>query len=99
MSEIQIKLHIIVCNSLHFLAGDYVTVEAELTFESGSPLGSTVCVDITITDDDITEPEESFTVTLTAVSDFVTLGDSTVSTVVIDDSDCKSKILHFPNSL
>ena len=65
-------------------------LEVELTFESGSPLGSTECVDITITDDDTTEPDKSFTVALTAVSDFVALGDSTISTVVIDD-DCKSK--------
>ena len=47
-------------------------------------------MDITITDDDTTEPDKSFTVALTAVSDFVALGDSTISTVVIDD-DCKSK--------
>ena len=54
-----------------------------------SPLGSTQCTAITITVDDITEPEETFSVTLVPVSDFVTLGNTTTSSVVIDDNDRK----------
>ena len=51
---------------------------------------STQCVTITITDNDITEPEETFSVTLVPVSDFVTLGDPPSSSVVIEDDDCES---------
>ena len=54
-----------------------------------SPLGSTQCTTITITVDDVTEPEETFSVTLVPVSDFVTLGNTTTSSVVIDDNDRK----------
>ena len=63
-------------------------VDVQVSFESGSPLGSTECVDITITDDDTTEPDESFTVALTAVSDFVALGDNSAASVDISDNDC-----------
>ena len=55
------------------VAADYVAVDSQLTFPSMSPLGSTQCVTITITDDSITEPEETFSVTLVPVSDFVTI--------------------------
>ena len=64
-------------------------VDVQVSFESGSPLGSTECVDITITDDDTTEPDESFTVALTAVSDFVALGDNSAASVDITDNDCE----------
>ena len=65
-------------------------MEVELSFASGSALGSTECGTISITDDGTTEPEESFTVILTAVSDFVNIGDISSSTVTIDDDDCES---------
>ena len=65
-------------------------MEVQLSFASGSPLESTECGTISITDDGTTEPEESFTVILTAVSDFVTIGDISSSTVTIDDNDCES---------
>ena len=48
-----------------------------------------LCTAITITVDDITEPEETFSVTLVPVSDYVTLGNTTTSSVVIDDNDRK----------
>ena len=56
-----------------------------------SPLGSTQCTAITITVDDITEPEETFSVTLVPVSDFVTVREITTSSVVIDDDDGESR--------
>ena len=71
------------------VAADYVAVDSQLTFPSMSPLGSTQCVTITITDDVITEPEETFFVTLVPVSDFVTIGEISVSSVTVGDSDCK----------
>ena len=67
-------------------AADYVSLTTELTFE----VMSTQCVTITITDNDVTEPEETFSVTLVPVSDFVTLGDPPSSSVVIEDDDSKS---------
>ena len=66
-------------------ADDYVSLDIELTFPSMSPPGSadcathctTQCVTITITDDVIAEPEETFSVTLVPVSDFVTVREIT----------------------
>ena len=67
-------------------AADYVSLTTELTFE----VMSTQCVTITITDNDVTEPEETFSMTLVPVSDFVTLGDPPSSSVVVEDDDCES---------
>ena len=75
------------------VAADYVAVDSQLTFPSMSPLGSTQCVTITITDDVITEPEETFSVILVPVSDFVTIGEISVSSVTVGDSDCKCALL------
>ena len=69
-------------------AADYESLETQIIFDSGS----TECVDITVTDDNITEPEESFSVTLEAVSDFVTFGTNS-STIVIHDNDGKCVII------
>ena len=76
----------------HCSAADYESLEVQITFDSMSMEGSTECVDITITDDSITEPEESFSVTLEAVSDFVTFGTSS-SAIVIHDNDGKNVYL------
>ena len=75
--------------SLLSCAADYVAVDSQLTFPSMSPLGSTQCVTITITDDVITEPEETFFVILVPVSDFVTIGEISVYSVTVGDSDCE----------
>ena len=75
------------------VAADYVAVDSQLTFPSMSPLGSTQCVTITITDDSITEPEETFSVILVPVSDFVTIGEISVSYVAVGDSDCECALL------
>ena len=72
------------------VAADYVAVDSQLIFPSMSPLGSTQCVTITITDDVITEPEETFSVTLVPVFDFIVVGEASTSSVVIDDDDCGS---------
>ena len=47
---------------------------------------TTQCVTITITDDSITEPEETFSVILVPVSDFVTIRGVSSSSVVIEDN-------------
>ena len=73
--------HVLLCP-----AADYVSLTTELTFE----VMSTQCVTITITDNDVTEPEETFSVTLVPVSDFVTIRGISSSSVVIEDDDCES---------
>ena len=60
-----------------------------ITFDDMSPLGTSHCVDITITSDSITEPEETFSVTLVPVSDFVTFGIES-ALIYIHDDDGKS---------
>ena len=75
------------------VAADFVAVDSQLTFPSMSPLGSTQCVTITITDDSIAEPEETFSVILVPVSDFVTIGEISVSYVTVGDSDCECALL------
>ena len=46
------------------------------------------CVDIILTDDSTTEPQETFSVALTAMSDFVIVGGVSSSVVVVNDDDC-----------
>ena len=71
--------------SLRSAADDYDSVDVLITFDDMSPLGTSHCVDITITSDNITEPEETFSVTLIPVSDFVTFGIESTSLDIHDD--------------
>ena len=71
--------------SLRSAADDYESVDVLITFDDMSPLGTSHCVDITITNDNITEPEETFSVTLIPVSDFVTFGIESASLDIHDD--------------
>ena len=66
---------------------DYTALDIQLTFE----VVSRQCVNVSITDDGITEPEETFYMTLVPVSDFVTIRGISSSSVVIDDDDCESR--------
>ena len=75
--------------SLRSAADDYDSVDVLITFDDMSPLGTSHCVDITITSDNITEPEETFSVTLVPVSDFVTFGIES-ALIYIHDEDGKS---------
>ena len=47
--------------------GDYSPTSGTVTFAAGSEAGATENIDITVTDDDLSETAESFTVTLGAV--------------------------------
>ena len=94
----QVLIHVLspLPPSLCPAAADYVPLDVELTFRSmaGSDCTThctTQCVTITITDDSITEPEETFSVTLVPVSDFVTIREIITSSVVIDDDDGESR--------
>ena len=69
----------------HTLTVDYTElIEVPVVFSSES--ASTQCVDITIFDDTIPERDENFQVTIRAISDFATVGQST-STVTITEND------------
>ena len=65
---------------------DYTALDIQLTFE----VVSRQCVNVSITDDGITEPEETFYMTLVPVSDFVTIRGISSSSVVVEDDDCES---------
>ena len=74
------------------------SVDVLITFDDMSPLGTSHCVDITITNDNITEPEETFSVTLIPVSDFVTFGIESASLDIHDDDGKSIHILLLVNS-
>ena len=57
------------------------------------------CVNITIIDDDITEPTERFQIVLQPESDLITtMGQITHSSIFIMDDDSKSKIIRYLNT-
>ena len=67
-------------------AEDYVSLTASLTYESGSPLNSRRCANITIIDDDVIEPDQSFAVSLVTVDPvFLTPFDKAIVTIATDN--------------
>ena len=72
-----------------FLSVDYSPLIAE--FLSFGPGQERQCTDIRITDNDITEAVESFTVQLRTTSDLVTIDSLNSSTISIFDNDCEQK--------
>ena len=63
-------------------------VSADLVFTAGSSNGDIECIDVDIIDDRVVETNETFTVTLTASSSVVALGNN-VTRVTITDTDSK----------
>ena len=70
---------------------DYSPTSGTVTFAAGSTAGSTQDIDIAVTDDDLSETAESFTVTLGTVggdlSSQVTVGSTNSGTATIAESD------------
>lgn len=68
---------------------DYTQIQDyPITFFAGSEIGTTMCVNITIEDDDIVEPDQQFFVTLDSTSDNpVFFYPYSSATVVIGDND------------
>ena len=64
---------------------DYEALSEMLTF---APCDTQHCVNVSITDDLVNEPEEIFPLTLTKISSFVTLS-TTAGEVLITDDDGK----------
>ena len=73
---------------------DYEAVSmSPLNFEPNSPLASVRCVNITINDDDVIEPDQTFSVEL-STTDPVFLEPISMATVVIEtDNDSKFNIV------
>ena len=66
---------------------DYESVSSSLMFPAGSINGSTQCINITITDDEVLEADETFTVTLTTTTPRVMVGTAqTTVTITTDES-------------
>lgn len=65
---------------------DYTMVMMDLTFNSDNSRG---CVEVPITDDNLLEENETFTVTLTTEDTSAMLGNPTMTTVTLLASDCK----------
>lgn len=58
-----------------------------VTFTSGDSGGREVCRNISVTDDDILENTETYTVSLTSEDDDVTITIPTASVVILDQID------------
>jgi hypothetical protein len=64
---------------------DYISTSEVETFTSGSSDGATRCVKIPILDDDASEGEQTFILTLTASDPDVMLGNNVTTITIIDD--------------
>jgi hypothetical protein len=64
---------------------DYTSISEDETFNSGSSDGSTRCVVIPILDDDASEGEQTFTLTLSTSDRDVMLGNNVTTITIIDD--------------
>ena len=65
-------------------------------FPAGSINGSTQCIDITITDDEVLEADETFTVTLTTMTPRVIVGNGqTAVTITADEGNCQKHFICF----
>ena len=64
---------------------DYVAVSETLVFPTGSVDGNSECINITITNDEIFEAEETFTVTLTVITADVLLGIDMITGIIGDN--------------
>lgn len=73
---------------------DYFMITTDLTFMSGSPLGTTRNITIVIRDDSRPEGAETFMVNLLSSVSQVTLGNPSSATVVIlgDDGKCSAEV-------
>ena len=86
--------------ALSTAAEDYVTLTASLSYEPGSPLNSRRCVNITIIDDDVVEPDQSFAVSLVTMDPvFLTPYDKAIVTIATDNDSKRESILRLRASV
>lgn len=87
--ERDITVYLSTMDDTAFAPGDYTSVvNYPLVFFTGDPVGSEQCVNITIIDDLVVEPDQSFSVSLTS-SDPVYFTPTSQASVVIADNDCE----------
>ena len=67
---------------------DFNSIQTDVTFSSGSPDGTTECVNISVIDDFALEVIQNFSVALTASDHGVIVGRN-VTTISITDNDSK----------
>ena len=64
---------------------DYTTTSMQLTFPAGSSDGDmSQCVEVTVSDDDALEMNETFTVMLTSAETYVTLSNAQTEVTITD---------------
>ena len=71
---------------------DYIPINSTIIFTNGKKTGSSVCINVTIIDDDVVEHDfETFTLSLTAIEPAVTTISVPTSIVSIleKNNDCK----------
>ena len=64
---------------------DYVSRVLPLVFPDGSTDGARQCVNITVIDDSVYEPDETFTVRLTAITSRVETANAETTITITDD--------------
>lgn len=60
-----------------------------LDFEAGSPLNSVACVNVTIIDDSVIEPDQSFIVSLSTMDPVLLAPISSAVVIIATDNDSK----------
>lgn len=87
--ERDVTVYLSTFDDTAFQPGDYTALAAyPLTFASGDPVGTRRCVNVTIIDDDIIEPDQSFSLLLES-SDPVDIMPISQAQVNIIDNDCE----------
>ena len=87
--ERDITVYVSTSDDTALSPGDYTALaNFPLTFYSGDPMGTSRCTNVTIIDDDIIEPDQSFSVLLSS-TDPVYITPTSQAQVVIIDNDCE----------
>ena len=66
-------------------SSDYMGVSIDLIFTAGSMNGSMQCIDVAVHNTLTVEEDETFTVTLTALNSYVSLGNNVMTIVIMDN--------------
>lgn len=87
--ERDITVYLSTADGTALSPGDYTALaNSPLVFNSGDPVGTSRCANVTIIDDEIIEPEQSFLALLTS-SDPVYIAPTQQAQVTIIDNDCE----------
>ena len=70
--------------------GDYTAVGEDLIFTAANVVGSTVCTNVTIIDDEVLEGDQSFSLSLSSTDPVMFGTDEATVTIVDNDSESDS---------